>query len=168
MSKIFSTSSWPTVNDCAVDQTTVDGDFRAGNFFQANLVNVYGLDALELLLFRGGVDNECSPRNDINLDGTWASLVDSGGLAQRQADYAVVVAEGVSEQADRLRDAWEPSGGNFAADLRDAGSGGSVYGSAKEALDEVFAAFFFLDTDLKDEKLSIPAGISPHLGFGLR
>ena len=153
--------SWPTVNYCAVDQTTVDEDFRDSNFFQSNLVNVYGLDTLELLLFREGVDNECTPRIDINRNGTWDTLVAAGALTQRQADYAVVVADGILEQANRLRDAWEPSGGNFAGDLRNAGIGASVYDSAKEALDEVFAAFFFLDTDLKDQKLAIPAGISP-------
>lgn len=153
--------SWPTVNRCAVDQTTVDDDFRSPNFFQSELVNVYGLDALEVLLFREGSENECTARIDINRDGTWNALVASGGLAQRQADYAVVVAEGVAQEAARLRDAWEPSGGDFASNLRNAGGGGSVYGSAKEALDEVFAAFFFVDTEYKDQKLAVPAGISP-------
>lgn len=153
--------SWPIVNDCAVDQTTVDDDFRNANFFQSELVNVYGLDALELLLFRTGDGNQCSPRVDINRDGTWGALVSSGGLQQRQADYAAVVANGIADQANRLRDAWEPSGGNFAAEVRNAGNGGSVYGSAKEALDEVFAAFFFVDIELKDAKLALPAGISP-------
>lgn len=153
--------SWPITNYCAVDQTTVDDDFRSPNFFDSELVNVYGLDALELLLFRTGDGNECDPRVDINRDGTWNALVGTGGLQQRQADYALVVAQGVSQQANRLRDAWEPSGGNFAGQVRDAGNGGSVYGSAKEALDEVFAAFFYVDTDLKDGKLAVPAGISP-------
>lgn len=153
--------SWPITNYCAVDQTTVDDDFRDADFFQRELVNVYGLDALELLLFRAGETNECDPRVDINREGTWDALVGSGGLQQRQADYALVVAQGIAQQANRLRDAWEPSGGNFAAELRNAGNGGSVYGSAKEALDEVFAAFFFVDTDLKDAKLGVPTGISP-------
>ena len=153
--------SWPTVNHCAVDQVTVDGDFNSGDFFQSNLVNVYGLDALELLLFRTGAENSCSSRIDINRNGTWNDLVAAGQLLQQQADYAVAVADGVLFQAQLLRDAWEPSGGNFVADLRNAGQGNSVYGSAKEAFDEVFAAFFFVDTKLKDQKLAIPAGISP-------
>ena len=153
--------SWPTVNPCAVDQKTVDDDFRNPDFFQTELVNVYGLDALELLLFRAGTENECDPRVDINREGTWNALVSSGGLQQRQADYAMVVANGVAQQAGQLRTAWEPSGGNFADNLRNAGNGGSIYPSAKEALDEVFAAFFFVDTDYKDRKLAIPAGIDP-------
>lgn len=153
--------SWPTVNYCAVDQVTVDGDFNAGDFFQSKLVNVYGLDALELLLFRPGAANACSPRIDINRDGTWNDLVASGRLAQNQADYAVVVAEGVLQQAEFLRNSWEPSDGNFAATLRDAGRGSSVYGSAKEAFDEIFAAFFVVDTYFKDVKLALPAGITP-------
>ena len=156
--------SWPITNYCAVDQKTVDDDFRNPKFFESGLVNVYGLDALEVLLFRTGESNECDPRVDINRDGTWSALVGAGGLQQRQADYALVLAQGISQQANRLRDAWEPSGGNFAADVRNAGIGGSVYGSAKEALDEVFAAFFFMDTDLKDGKLAVPAGISPECG----
>ena len=153
--------SWPTVNYCAVDQVTVDGDFDAGDFFQSSLVNVYGLDALELLLFRTEAENACSSRIDINRNGTWDDLVGAGQLVRRQADYAVVLADGILSQAQRLQDAWEPSGGNFAADLRNAGQGSSVYGSAKEAIDEVFAAFFVVDTKIKDLKLAIPAGISP-------
>jgi predicted lipoprotein len=153
--------SWPTVNYCAVDQVTVDGDFDAGDFFQSSLVNVYGLDALELLLFRTEAENACSSRIDINRNGTWDDLVGAGQLVRRQADYAVVLADGILSQAQRLRDAWEPSGGNFSADLRNAGQGSSVYGSAKEAIDEVFAAFFVVDTKVKDLKLAIPAGISP-------
>ncbi len=153
--------SWPTVNRCAVDQTTVDGDFADSDFFSSHLVNVYGLDALELLLFRDGEDNECSLRIDINRDGTWDSLVASGDLQQRQADYAAVVADEVARQAARLRDEWEPSSGNFASELRNAGQGGSIYDSAKEALDEVFAALFFVDTKFKDVKIALPAGIDP-------
>jgi len=153
--------SWPTVNYCAVDQVTVDGDFDAGDFFQSSLVNVYGLDALELLLFRTEVENACSSRIDINRNGTWDDLVGAGQLVRRQADYAVVLADGILSQAELLRDAWEPSGGDFVADLRNAGQGSSVYGSAKEAFDEVFAAFFIVDTKFKDQKLAIPAGISP-------
>ena len=42
--------SWPTVNPCRVDQETVNGEFGSASFYDQQLVNVYGLDALELSL----------------------------------------------------------------------------------------------------------------------
>jgi hypothetical protein len=87
--------------------------------------------------------------------------VSSGNLAARRSSYAALAAEDVSKHAVQLRDAWEPTGGDFAGQLARAGQSGSPFRSAQDAVNEVFAALFYLELDVKDEKMAGPAGISP-------
>lgn len=152
--------SWPTVNSCRVDQEIVDAQYRDAGFFDAELVNVYGLDALEYLLFHEGPDNTCPSQTTINASGTWAAL-GQAEITRRRADYADAVAERVVADMQALVSAWEPAEGNFAAQLSTAGSGGSAYGSAHGAVNELFAAMFYVELKVKDAKLAVPAGLSP-------
>ena len=154
--------SWPTTNPCRIDQEIVENDFERADFFATELVNTYGLDALEYLLFETGPDNACDPPVDINADGTW-DLIKPDVLAQRRAAYAEVAARGVAARAAELRDAWEPDGGDFLGELATAGQGSATYSTARAALDDVFAALFYLELQTKDEKLAEPAGILPRL-----
>ena len=64
-------------------------------------------------------------------------------------------------RAIELRDAWEPSRGNFADQLSHAGMGSPLYSSAQEAVDAVFAAFFYVELQVKDRKLGLPSGLDP-------
>jgi predicted lipoprotein len=153
--------SWPSVNPCRVDQETVSEDYADAGFFDQELVNTRGLDALEYLLFDTGTDNACAPTIDINTDGSWTALINSGNLLARRTSYAALAAEDVSKHAIQLRDAWEPTGGDFAGQLARAGQSGSPFGTAQDAVNEVFAGLFYLELDVKDEKMAPPAGISP-------
>ena len=76
--------SWPTVNPCRIDQELVEQGYLQGDFFTANLVNTYGLDALEYLLFYGGDANACAPQLPLNVDGTWAAGASDVGAARDQ------------------------------------------------------------------------------------
>ena len=152
--------SWPTVNACRVDQVTAGKDYEAPTFFNGTLVNAYGLDALEYLLFRADAGNDCRPQVQINADGTWAAL-SAEEIARRRAAYAQVVAGRVVADAGRLVDAWDPAKGNFLAELASAGKEGSDFRSTADAVDEVFAAMFYADLELKDMKLAEPSGLSP-------
>lgn len=152
--------SWPTVNRCRVDQETVYGTFRDAGFFDDNLVNVYGLDALETLLFSVPGENGCPTEVDINTDGSWAGLgVD--GVQQARADYAVVVAGGVKDTIAALVDAWDPSGGDFGAALA---AGSTPFDGSTSALQAVFDALFYLETETKDRKLGGPLGLQDCVG----
>jgi predicted lipoprotein len=153
--------SWPLVNPCRIDQETVRGTYADTAFFTTQLVNVRGLDALEYLLFAPDDTNACSPSVDINAGGGWQALVNAGDVAARRAAYAARAAADVAARAAALRDAWEPGAGNFAAQLATAGAGSSVYPTAQGAVDDVFAALFFVELVVKDEKLAAPAGIVP-------
>ena len=147
--------SWPTTNPCRVDQETVAGGYADAGFFDASLVNAYGLDALETLLF-SGPGNACPGQVDINARGLWAGLGEPGVAAAR-ADYAAVAVGGVADRAAALRLAWDPDGGDFSGKLALA-HGGTPYGSEQEALNAVFDALFYLETATKDRKLATPMG----------
>jgi predicted lipoprotein len=148
--------SWPLVNRCRVDQELVEGAYADKEAFGSELINVRGLAALEYLLYYEGTANACPPQNVINADGLWQKI--TGELPKRRADYAVTLCYDLSKRATALRDAWEPSKGNFVTELAGAGA---VYGSAQKALNAVSDALFYLDYRTKDVKLAVPAGLSP-------
>jgi predicted lipoprotein len=152
--------SWPTVNPCLVDRTTVSGDYAAGSYLEQASVDAYGLDALEVLLFAPDDENGCPPHIDINADGTWDALgVD--GVKERRAAYAVVVATGVRDVIAELEAIWDPSGEDFAGALAAPGSAASPYAGANEALTAVLHALFYVETVTKDKKLARPLGLTP-------
>lgn len=148
--------SWPTVNTCRVDQEIVDAEYRNAGFFDAELVNVYGLDALEWLLFHQAPGNSCPSQVTINANGTW-NAIGYAEIARRRADYADAVAERLEADAAALLQAWETG---FRDALANAGLSGSPFSSAHAAVNEVFAAMFYVELVVKDEKLAVPAGLS--------
>lgn len=144
--------SWPTVNRCRVDQETVYAEWAEPDFFETRLVNVIGLDALEVLLFAPDDQNDCPTQVDINADGTWDALGVDGVRANRAA-YAAALAANVVSTVDELVLAWSPDDGDFGAQLVSAGETGSAYESPGEALNAIFDALFYLETVTKDRKL---------------
>lgn len=147
--------SWPSQNPCRVDQEVAGGDFAGPDFAQARLVNTYGLDALEYLLFVPGDANACPPQVPPNSDGAWSAL-GAEGIAAGRAGYAAAVAAQVERDVARLAAAWTP----FAAELVGAGEGSAHYPSRQAAYDDIFAALFYLDLSSKDAKVGDVAGIT--------
>ncbi|HXG63091.1 MAG TPA: imelysin family protein [Planctomycetota bacterium] len=150
--------SWPTTSPCDIDREVVAGEFNDADFFQTRLVNVYGLDALEYLLFRADTGNACGSGVPPNSDGAWGALT-AEEIEQRRAEYAAACAGNVLARAQQLLDEWAPSGNDFAGKFSNAGTSG-VYSSAHAAVNDVFAGMFYLDTMVKDKKIGAPAGIS--------
>ncbi len=148
--------SWPTVNTCRIDQELVAAGYEDADFVGTRLVNVYGLDAIEYLLFHDGPDNTCAPQIDINAEGSWDALGEVE-LATRRAVYAAVVAEALATPAASIAAAWAP-GGEFATALG-APADGATYRTQTEALNELIRALFYLDKMVKDTKVARPAGI---------
>ena len=150
--------SWPTVNTCRVDQELVEEVYTEASFFGDELVNVYGLDAIEYLVFEHSADNTCPSVVYLNTSGSWSALSESE-LKLGRASYSVALAANLVTRADELVNYWSAEEGNFVEDLAKAGENGSVYETQLDALNDVFAAMFFLDTTIKDKKLAIPAGL---------
>lgn len=151
--------SWPTTNACRVDQILYSQDFKTEDFFERELVNAFGLDALGYLLFVEGSDNACAAPVALNRAGEWASL-SSGELAVRRSAYAARLAERIATQARQLSNLWSPGGANFLSNLQTAGTSGSVYSTAQQAVDQLFASMFYVERQVKDLKLAAPLGVS--------
>jgi predicted lipoprotein len=147
--------SWPTVNPCRVDQKTADGTWADANFFEVNLVNATGLDAMEHLLF-GDLESVCPPQVNPLADGSWAAMGESGIVAAR-AGYALVLAQELEQVANTLISAWDPLADDFSAQLTGKAEE-PLFATNAEALDAVFQALFYLETQAKDRKLAHPIG----------
>ena len=148
---------FPGSNFCLVDQQIVSQRY-AEDDFATSFANARGLSALEYLLFHDGPENACGGAIGINSSGSWAALSMSE-LTQRRADYAHAAAADVLARATALRQAWEPAGGNFVAQLSAPGSD-SVYATEQAALEAIIAALFYADEELKDLKLGTPLGLT--------
>ena len=151
--------SWTTISRCRVDQEVVEMAFGDVEAFRAEGVNVRGLDALEYLLFHNGSENACSSASTINRSGSWAAISEMD-LQSRRAAYAVTLATLVRDSATVLRDAWDPSSGNFLGELETAGTGSETFASGQEGLNGMSDALFYLDKETKDMKIAIPAALT--------
>lgn len=149
--------SWPDkVGPCRVDQQLVAKAYEEADFFSDTaLVNDYGLDALEYLLHADRDGHACAITNAINSDPLWG---DADEIRRRRARYGAAVAEEVATRARELRDAWGADEGDFVSGFE---AGEEPYGSRQDVLDGLYAAMLYLDQEVKDQKLAIPAGISP-------
>ncbi len=148
--------SWPTVNACRVDQKTVEAAWDDSGFFDANLVNAYGLDALEHVLF-AGEESVCPSLVNPVADGSWDAL-GADGVSANRAAYGRVLAAGVRAQGEALLDRWSPEGEDFSGQLT-ASDDGSPYASPESALNAVFDALYYLESVTKDRKLAQPMGL---------
>ena len=148
--------SWPASNPCRVDQETASGDYSGSDFFSNSLVNVYGFDTLEYLLYAPDTGNRCAVSAPLNTSGDWSSLTEDE-VVRRRAEYASAVANEISRRAAEVRDAWR---NGFADNLKSAGSSGSTYSTTQEGLDAIFASMFYAEQEVKDQKLARPLGIA--------
>ena len=148
--------SWPTVSACRIDQRTADETWVRDDYFEQNLVNSYGLDALEHLLFAGS-SSACPSQVVPVSDGSWDEL-GGIGIATNRAQFALVLSAGLLTQADELKLAWSPEGENFSGALGTAGDG-IPYVSPVEALNQLTNAMFYLEKTTKDRKLAQPMGM---------
>lgn len=138
--------SYPNVNRCRSDQETVEETWEQEGFFQENLANSYGLDSLEYLLF-GPLESACP--SQVGIDADWDALGPQG-VQQNRADFAVVLSEGTLAQSQAISAAWET---DFASALSE---GDTPYEDSTQALNAVFDALFYLETETKTRKLIGP------------
>jgi len=149
--------SWPTISSCAVDQEVEAYRLAPTSFdIGTRLNNRRGLDAIEYLLFAPSLDHTCSVQ--VAPVG-WNELADDLRATAR-CGYGELAAADVAAQAVVITTAWSPAGGDFVGDLSGAGTEGSSFATAQEAVNVVSDALFYLDGEVKDMKLAEPAGIT--------
>ncbi len=153
--------SWPTTNFCLIDQELANNNFEQADYFKNKFVNVYGLDALDYLLFDADLANDCSPQLSINTSGTWAAI-DESEWVKRKATYATLICEKLLKDAKQLESEWSSTSGNFVGNFSNAGLSGSSYASADKASNELFKSMFYLELKSKDDKVALPFGIGKY------
>jgi predicted lipoprotein len=143
--------SWPVVSGCAVDQEVMARwQSPQAHDLSTKLTNRRGLPALEYLLFHDDLASTCA-----TAPAGWTALSEDDRRAAR-CGYAVAAAADLRGGAQALHAAWT---GGYATTFAQAGSSGSPFSNAHEAVNLLSDAFFVLDTDVKDRKLGRPAGI---------
>ncbi len=147
--------SWPTTNPCRIDQVTCRLEFDDAAYFDEALVNSYGLDALETVLFSTPNENSCSTNSGINRDGEWDAM-GADGIAKARADFAVVLADRAADDLKRIRDGWE---GGFAEQLATAGQGSSDFPESVNGVNAIYNGLFYMETYVKDRKIGWPLGL---------
>ncbi len=105
-------------------------------------VSAKGLPALEYILF--GVDEDPAA--------LVAGLGDNGG---QRCVYALMLAEDIAARSGSIAAAWE---GEFAAELRSAGQGSSLYATRKDAVDAVINYLIDSLATMVTAKLDTPLG----------
>jgi predicted lipoprotein len=150
--------AWPLVSRCQIDQTLEAKVYETPDFGALSLVSTRTLGALEYLLFDGSAENGCPPEDPLNAQGKWAAL-GADELAKRKAAYARVIAVDVVARANRLADAWDPAKENFL--LTFAGAPNATFASQQMAFNAVTDAMFYLDDQVKNMKVGVPAGLLP-------
>jgi uncharacterized protein len=140
--------SWPNVNTCTIDDQIVKKGYEAPSFGSSS-VTQRGLGALEYLLFYTAPTNSCPPSYPINRPDRWPAL-SAGEIDARRLAYARVAARDVQEHTAALVDAWESG---FLSTFTSAGAGNPVFPTDQAALNVVNKALFYVEKELKDEKL---------------
>lgn len=112
-----------------------------------------GLFATEYVLFYTGNDHALPSGSAAAT--TWESL-DADELGRRKRAYAQAVSGDILAQARELTTAWSPDGGNFKQTLVNA----TKYETQQEALNVVAWALVYVEREVKDWKLGVPAGYS--------
>lgn len=147
--------AWPAFNRCRIDVVTQTGEYEDLAALATEGLFMRGLGAIEYLLFYPGTDHDCLPGASITVDdAAWVALGEAG-IRERRADHAHALAQLVKNAADQLVQAWEPSGDDFAGQLARAGQSGSVYASTQDALNAIYSAMYYLDRQIKDQKLGV-------------
>lgn len=141
--------AWPTVSRCRVEEQLAEA---MANVSSA-LISARGLFGLEYSLFFAGQGSECAASSSAAMV---LGQLSADALRERKARYAAAVSADLRTQSQALIDAWSPSAGNFLDSFKVA----QGYPSEQEALNVLGWALIYVEREMKDWKLGIPAGFT--------
>lgn len=142
--------AWPLVARCRVDEQVVDRSFVERGL-EGALISGRGLYALETLLFYSGTDSGCAASTSTAQ--TWQSLT-STTLDEYKRDYALATSEDIVDQIQGLVATWTSSDEPFYSKFVSA----TGYPNEQEAMNVLAWALVYIEKEVKDYKLGIPAG----------
>ena len=132
-----SMDSWP-VNQTDLDAVLASGDALTPSYVAGLEATLRGFHTIEYLLF--GADGE-KP---------------AGALTARELEYLVAAAAVLRDDTAELERAWQPSGGDFAAKLVQAGEAGSPYVSPRAAAQELVDGMAGIADEVASGKMGGP------------
>jgi predicted lipoprotein len=141
--------AWPSVARCRVDEQVLGRGF-VDQGMDGVLISGRGLFALESLLFYEGTGTACTSPSMVD---AWDALPVATLEAYRQ-DYAVAVGDDVVDLIQHLSRLWSPEGDDF----RESFVTFDGYPSEQEAMNVLGWALVYVEKEVKDYKLGIPAG----------
>jgi uncharacterized protein len=141
--------SWPSVSTCRVEDQVVMRTYQTN--MDAVFPSARGLAALEYLLFAPDMGSACPPGS---VTAETRATLSADELTARKHAYALALADDLSGWARRLTTAWSPTGEDFQNVFVSA----SGYPSEQEALNVLAWSLIYVERELKDWKLGIPAG----------
>ena len=142
--------SWPVTARCRVEEQVATEKYKTQGWNNV-FISARGLYALEYLLFYPGTDSVCPPGTPTAT--AYASL-DASELDTHKLAYAVALAGDVQSRMASLIAAWKPDSGNF----RETFVSASGYPDGQEALNILAWSLVYVEREVKDWKLGIPAG----------
>jgi predicted lipoprotein len=142
--------SWPLTARCRVEEQIASQAYLTQGITSL-AVTSKGLAGLEYLLFYGGSDTACLPGTVTAK--AWPTL-SADQITLRKRAYAAAVAGNVTAESRDLLERWRPEGGNF----RETFVNASGYPSEQEAMNVLAWALVYVEREVKDWKLGIPAG----------
>lgn len=138
---------WP-VNTDKIDQAIGGSSPLSASAIEALGANATGFLAVEYLLFDAPGEGDA---------GVLAKLT-TDALAERRRAYVVAAAESIKGKSAELLRSWDPSGENFAKEVMEAGQAGTVYPSAKSAIDQIVNSASFAADLVTGSKIGVPFG----------
>lgn len=148
---------YPQFNRCRVEVNTQEGRYDSLTRLATQPAFTRGMAAIEYLLFVSDLDHGCAPGAAIGVDSDEWSALGEDGITRARAEHAHGLAGLVRQAANELVLAWDDDAEGFSTAFATAGQAESPYESQQQALNAVFFAMLYLDTDTKDMKLGLPA-----------
>lgn len=139
--------AWPSTAQCRVEEQVI----AQPRNLDGVLISGRGMSALEYALFYSGAETACAASTEIAKAWRALSPVERD---ENKASYARTVAADVRAQSEALVDAWSPDAGNFKQEFVRA----SGYPDEQTALNVLGWALIYIEKEVKDWKLGIPAG----------
>jgi len=129
--------SWP-VNVTDLENVLASADPITESFLALQEGTLKGFHTIEFLLW--GTDG----------NKTAAEFTD------REFEYLEAAAGALRTDAQTLYDLWQPAGGNYIANILEAGNGSAVYISQKSALEEIANALIIIADEVANGKINDP------------
>ena len=129
--------SWP-VNRVDLDGVLASNQTLTEASIDALEDTLKGFHTIEYLLFRDGDQRKATD------------------ITPRELEYLVATTANLTAKTAQLRNAWEASGENFAAEVANAGTSSTIYKSQKDAMQEMVNSMIVIADEVANGKLSDP------------